>query len=73
MNYSGYESEDWPARTLSIHHRECIKHLNAATIAEKESIGLVERYTSKVNEAAVTMLAGDEVVLMLCGMYGFNF
>lgn len=38
MNYSGYESEDWPARTLSSHYRECIKHLNAATITEKESI-----------------------------------
>ena len=38
MNFSGYDCEDWPARTLSNHLTECIKHLNAATQAEKRTI-----------------------------------
>ena len=38
MDFSGYDRDSWPNRTLQVHHEQCKKYLSAQTKLQRKSI-----------------------------------
>ena len=38
MDFSGYDRDNWPNRTLQVHHEQCKKYLSAQTKPQRKSI-----------------------------------